>query len=426
MKIFRWVCSVFFFAVLLAAPSWASDESAPHATDSSVKGESSHSEASAGEHRGNAEEESNALFSEGQYYFKKTSDGSRDSIGADGKKIVDAGPLFNNLKNHATEDTYDLHLGWVHVPLPIMFFDDFGFHLFAGSEGVTRSGEYKGKSIEKWEGERSKSQFFWVAPWERVDGKPTGTTIDLSITGKRFFMLLVMVLLIIVVSISGSRAKRSLIPKGIQNLVESLMVYVRDEIVYQNVDKKWADKFMPFFLTVFLFILCMNLVGLLPLSMTPTNAISVTLALALCTFVLTQIAGFRAMGAAEYFKHFTGGLLEMELPLVMKVILICIMVPIEFIGLFTKPFALMIRLFANMTAGHIVIGSLIGLAILFQSVVAGFAVSVPFAIFIYLLELLVAFLQAYVFTMLSAVFIGMMAHEHEEHGEGHGEAAHAH
>jgi F-type H+-transporting ATPase subunit a len=239
-------------------------------------------------------------------------------------------------------------------------------------------------------------------------------------------MLLSAAIMLILFGIAGSRAKKTLVPKGIHNVLESLVVYVRDEIVYPNVDKKWADKFMPFFLTVFFFIFTMNFLGLVPLTATPTGAIGVTMALAICTFVLTQIAGFRAMGAAEYFKHFTGGLLDMELPLVMKVILIAIMVPIEFIGLFTKPFALTVRLFANMTAGHIVIGSLIGLAILFQSVIAGFAVSVPFALFIYLLELLVAFLQAYVFTMLSAVFIGMMAHEHEEHGEGHGEAAHAH
>ena len=104
----------------------------------------------------------------------------------------------------------------------------------------------------------------------------------------------------------------------------------------------------------------------------------------------------------------------MDIPLVMKIILICIMVPIEFIGLFTKPFALTVRLFANMTAGHIVIGALIGLAILFQSVIAGFAVSVPFALFIYLLEILVAALQAFIFTILSALFVGMMVHEHHE------------
>jgi F-type H+-transporting ATPase subunit a len=135
----------------------------------------------------------------------------------------------------------------------------------------------------------------------------------------------------------------------------------------------------------------------------------------------------RSMGVKGYVLHLTGGLHEMELPMALKIILILIMIPIEIMGLFTKPFALAIRLFANMTAGHIVIVSLIGLAFLFKSVLVGSFVSVPFALFINLLELLVAFLQAYIFTMLSALFIGMMVHEHaheEAHGEAHVEHAH--
>ncbi|MEP7235421.1 MAG: F0F1 ATP synthase subunit A, partial [Ignavibacteriota bacterium] len=198
------------------------------------------------------------------------------------------------------------------------------------------------------------------------------------------------------------------------NLIETIVVYVRDEIVYPNIERKWADRLMPYFLTVFFFIFMINVLGLFPLTKTPTGNLAVTVTLAVCTFFLTQIMGIRTMGLGEYLKHFTGGLHEMDIPLFMKIILIAIMVPIEFVGLFTKPFALTMRLFANMTAGHIVIGALIGLAILFQSVIAGFAVSVPFALFIYLLEILVAALQAFIFTILSALFVGMMVHEHHE------------
>jgi F-type H+-transporting ATPase subunit a len=249
---------------------------------------------------------------------------------------------------------------------------------------------------------------------------------DFSFTANLFFMLFASLLIVLVASMAGSRAKKSLVPKGIQNLVESLVVYVRDEIITPNVSGKWADRTTPYFLTVFFFILVMNLIGLVPLTKTATSAISVTLALALCTFVVTQIAGIMAMGISEYLKHFSGGILEMDLPVFMKIMLTAIMLPIEFIGLFTKPFALMIRLFANMTAGHIVIGSFIGLAIFFQSHAVGFGVSVPFALFIYILELLVAFIQAYVFTTLSAVFIGMMAHEPHHEDEHGSEPAAAH
>ena len=141
-----------------------------------------------------------------------------------------------------------------------------------------------------------------------------------------------------------------------------------------------------------------------------------TLALALCTFVLTQIAGIRAAGIGGYLKHLTGG---------SPWWLWLIMIPVEILGLFTKPFALTVRLFANMLAGHIVLFFLLGLIfILGHAVVA--VVAVPFGIFIYLLELFVAFLQAYIFTMLSALFIGMGVamghhdeHPHEEHGKAH-------
>ena len=402
----------------LASPLWASEESSPHAKEDTSHHEATvHEGAASGEEHGGHHGSHKALRHDANDIYKEGS-----------TTEPDAGKLFNNLKDHATEDTYELHIVSSHVPLPIMFTDDHGFHFFGSIDALDESGEYRLKDAGQYAKERSKSQFFWVAPWERVDGKPAGFTLDLSITGKRFFMLLALLILVVMVGAAGKRARKHNVPKGVHNLVESFVIYVRDEIVYPNVDKKWADKFMPFFLTAFFFIFLLNLLGLVPLAMTATSAISVTLALALCTFVLTQVAGIRAMGLKEYLKHFTGGLLEMELPLVMKILLIVIMVPIEFIGLFTKPFALMVRLFANMTAGHIVIGSLIGLAMLFQSVIAGFAVSVPFALFIYMLELLVAFLQAYVFTMLSAVFIGMMAHEHHEehHGEEHAETAPAH
>ena len=165
-------------------------------------------------------------------------------------------------------------------------------------------------------------------------------------------------------------------------------------------------------IATFFFILIMNLTGLIPFGATATGNIAVTAGLAIIAFIMIQFAAIRAHGVGQYLKHLTGGVHWALWP---------IMIPIEILGLFTKPFALCIRLFANMTGGHIVILSLIGLIFLFKSFVVA-PVSVIFVLGIDMLELFVAFLQAYVFTMLTSLFMGfgMQADEHEEsHAEQH-------
>ncbi|MET0401672.1 MAG: F0F1 ATP synthase subunit A, partial [Cystobacter sp.] len=206
------------------------------------------------------------------------------------------------------------------------------------------------------------------------------------------------------------------VPRGVgANMFEMLIVFVRDELAIKNIGKEEGPRYVPYLLTAFFFILFMNLLGLFPWMATATGNIAVTLALALCTFILTQVAGIRAAGLGGYLAHLTGGVAPWLWP---------IMIPVEVLGLFTKPFALTIRLFANMLAGHIVIFFLLGLIFMLGHPAVAL-VSVPFAIGIYLLELFVAFVQAYVFTMLSALFIGMgvaMAH-HDDH---HAETGHSH
>jgi F-type H+-transporting ATPase subunit a len=201
------------------------------------------------------------------------------------------------------------------------------------------------------------------------------------------------------------------------------VLFVRDELAIKNIGKEEGPRYTPYLLTAFFFILFMNLLGLFPWMATATGNIAVTCGLALCTFVLTQVAGIRAAGFGGYLAHLTGGVAPWLWP---------IMIPVEILGLFTKPFALTIRLFANMLAGHIVIFFLLGLIFMLGHPAVAL-VSVPFALGIYLLELFVAFVQAYVFTMLSALFIGMgvamghHGHEHaEEHGHGHKETGHSH
>jgi len=195
-----------------------------------------------------------------------------------------------------------------------------------------------------------------------------------------------------------------------------LIVFVRDDIIAPNVAEPYGTMLLPYFLTVFFFLMLVNLCGLLPWGHTATSSLEITAALAVCTFFVTQFIGIRSQGIKTFLLHLTGGLHEMELSIFMKGFLLLIMVPIEIMGLFTKPFALAIRLFANMTAGHIIIFSLVGLTFLFHSLLVGAFVTVPFALFVYFLEIFVAVLQAYIFTTLSAVFIGMMAHSgHDEH-----------
>ena len=293
------------------------------------------------------------------------------------------------------------------LALPYFFWDKDGFHSFANEHAVEENGSYELSATGR---------------ASRKDGSPI--TLDMSVTSNVFFLALASVVLVIVLRIAAGRAKRSMVPKGIGNVVEALVVFVRQDIIAPNIEEPWGTRLLPYFLTVFFFIMMVNILGLLPFGHTATGSINVTVALAFFTFLVTQYVGIRAMGVKNYFKHLLAGVPEMDLALPMKIFLVAIMLVIEVVGLFTKPVALAIRLFANMTAGHIIIVSLIGLTFLFHSVVVGVFVSTPFALFVYLLEIFVALLQAYVFSTLSAVFIGMMAHT-EHHDEGHGHHASA-
>jgi F-type H+-transporting ATPase subunit a len=237
--------------------------------------------------------------------------------------------------------------------------------------------------------------------------------LDMTPTKHVIFMWLASALLLLVVL--GASRKRSLVPRGAYNFVELLVAFVRNELAIPNIGKENADRFLPYLLTAFFFILFVNLFGLLPFSATATANINVTVCLALFTFVITQYAAIRAMGIGGYLGHLTGGVPRSLWPLWL------IMIPVEFLGLFTKPFALTVRLFANMVAGHFVILALLGL--IFAISVWVFPVSIALALAIFMLELFVAFVQAYIFTMLSSLFIGaaFAHHGHDEH-EGHGHA----
>jgi F-type H+-transporting ATPase subunit a len=222
--------------------------------------------------------------------------------------------------------------------------------------------------------------------------------IDFSITKHLVMMWVASGLLVLIFTLIFRRPR--LVPSGISNLFEAIVVFLRDEVVLPSMGTA-GKRYLPFLLTVFFFILFCNLLGLVPYAATATGNVTVTAALALIALAMIQWGGIKEYGLLHHMQNL--------IPPGIPAWLLPIMIPVEIMGQFTKPFALCIRLFANMTAGHIVILSFLGLIFVFESFLIS-PVSVAFALFISLLELFIAFLQAYIFTMLTALFMGMTIH----------------
>jgi F-type H+-transporting ATPase subunit a len=231
-----------------------------------------------------------------------------------------------------------------------------------------------------------------------------GLPLDFSIT-KNVFMMLLSVIILLWVFLSLARAyKKTGIsePRGLAGFIEPVIVFIEEDVAIPNIGEDKYFRYMPYLLTIFFFILLNNLMGLIPFfpfGANVTGNIALTMVLAVFTFILTTVSGNRS-----YWQHIfnTPGV---------PVWLAPIMIPVEIIGMFTKPFALMVRLFANITAGHIIVLSLISMIFIFKSVFMA-APSLVMVIFMDMIELLVAFLQAYIFTLLSALFIGLAMPEH--------------
>lgn len=238
-----------------------------------------------------------------------------------------------------------------------------------------------------------------------------GVEIDMSPTKHVVYMLLA-AFLCCAVLITAARAHVKHThaigrPKGFAAGIESVVLYIRNEIAIPNLGPH-GNGYVPFILTLFWFILFANLLGLIPYGSTATGNISVTATLAIVTFIVVEVAGMRAQGVGYLSTIFYW---NKDMPIVMRVLMFLLMSPIEFIGKLTKPFALMIRLFANMTAGHIVVLALLGLIFTFNSY---FIAPIPLgmALGIMFLELFVAFLQAFIFALLASVFIGQIREAH--------------
>jgi F-type H+-transporting ATPase subunit a len=327
----------------------------------------------------------------------------------------------SELINGHIGDSHEFHIAdWDGHPitfyLPVILWTDNGLKLFS-SEKFHH--DNSGETIVEVDGlqfVRHNEIIYYADKYASLSEEDKGAfnfearPLDFSITKLVFSMLLSVILLFILFYIVGrSYSKNDKAPKGLAGFLEPLVLFVRDDIAIPNIGEKKYAKFMPYLLTIFFFIWVNNLFGLIPFfpfSSNLTGNIFFTFVLSFITFIITSLSGNK-----DYWKHILT-------PPVPKA-LYPIMVPIEIIGIFTKPFALMIRLFANITAGHIIILSLISLIFIFKSVFIA-PVSGAFVLFMSVLEMLVAALQAYVFTLLSALFIGQAVAEHDhDHAHDH-------
>jgi F-type H+-transporting ATPase subunit a len=241
--------------------------------------------------------------------------------------------------------------------------------------------------------------------------------LDFSITRHVLFMMFAagLVALILISAARGARREQASGagrgPKGAANVVEAMVLFIRDEIALKNIGHG-GERYVPYIVTVFFFILFCNMLGLVPWGATPTGNISVTAALAILTLITVEVAGMRELG----FKGYMGTIFYAPhgLHMGIKIPMYIIMTPVEAAGKLAKPFALAMRLFANMTAGHAVVLALTGLIVLAWDGGAAWAAPAPLfmAVAIMVLEIFIAFLQAYVFAVLSSVFIGLIRHAH--------------
>lgn len=318
-------------------------------------------------------------------------------------------------------DNHEWHIatfGKTHftIPLPIILIDKGKIVTFSSSKFEHGHSDYKGYKLETSRNE-NKGKIVKVLPGTMQTDVSAELPIDLSITKTVVGIIVSAILMIIIFFIVANSYKRNAhhAPKGLQSLLEPLILFIRDDIAKPSIGKRY-NTYMPFLLTTFFFIFFSNLIGLIPFfpgGANVTGNIAVTLVLALFTFVIILIKANK-----NYWLHIFNppGIpwwLKFPLPLIPI---------IELAGMFIKPFVLMVRLFANITAGHIIVLGFISLIFIFGQMSSTLAygvtpVSVFFTIFISLLELLVAFIQAYVFTILSALYFGMATEEntHAEH-----------
>ena len=318
--------------------------------------------------------------------------------------------IKEDIKHHL-HDSHSFHITkGIEFPLPVILWDN-GLHVFLSSKfdennGVVESnGNYY--AISHGNGHIYKTDASGTIEHDEKGFETNEKPLDFSITKNVFMIMVVGLLMFLLFSgLSKSYAKNGGIAKGPGRFFEPIVLFIRDEIAIPNIGEKHYKKYMPYLLTIFFFIWFVNLFGLTPLGVNLTGNIAITSALAILTYLITTFSGNK-----NYWKHIFW---MPDVPVFMKIVL----APIELLGTLIKPFALTMRLYANMFAGHVVLMSIIGLMFIYKSWV-GSSLSFGLAFGLSILELLVAALQAYIFTVLSALYFGMAVEEHHEHEEAH-------
>ncbi len=310
------------------------------------------------------------------------------------------------IASYTTDSGEKKHIGF---PLPVILWDG-GLKIFSSSKFHHEEtvAEVDGDFYKIYHGMIYKTDAEGVIHYDDAHHPTNIKPLDLSIT-KSVVMIIVTALLMFLLfgSLGKSYGKNGGIAKGAGRFFEPIILYIRDDIAIPNIGKKHYKKYMSFLLTVFFFVWFLNIFGLTPLGVNVTGNIAITFSLAILTYLITTFTAKK-----DYWKHIFW---MPGVPVPMKIIL----APIELLGTIIKPFSLLIRLYANMQAGHIVLMSLIALMYLFNSIV-GSSLSFFLSFAISLIEVLVALLQAYIFTMLSALYFGMAVEEHDhEHEEAH-------
>lgn len=314
---------------------------------------------------------------------------------------------------HHLQDSYDFtffsdekegkHYGF---SLPVILIDN-GLKVFSSSKfhhGETVA-EVDGNFYKLYHGKIYKTDAAGRISYDEHHHPTNAKPLDFSITKNVVSMLFASALLLLMFVGLAKSYKKGPIPTGFGRILEPLILFIRDEIAIPNIGEKKYRKFMGYLLTVFFLIWLLNLLGMTPLGINVTGNIAVTICLALFTYFITQFSANK-----DYWMHIFW---MPGVPVPMKIILM----PIEILGTLTKPFALLIRLFANITAGHVVIMSLIAMIFVGKNLAADLPISLGLTLFISIIEVLVAFLQAFIFTMLSSLFIGMAVqdHHHDDH-----------
>ena len=352
------------------------------------------------------------LFFVGSFYLQASFEINTKETNSKGSKKSE----IKEYINHHLKDSHSYSLTsytdeqtgkkvYIEIPLPVILYDN-GFHFFMssslkhGKKVVESDGNYY--KLNYHDSKIYKTNKEGVLDYDS-DHHPTNyAPLDFSITKNIATIILVAILMFLLFrSLAKSFISNNGISKGIGRFFEPIILYIRDDIAIPNIGEKKYKDYMSFLLTVFFFIWFLNMLGLTPLGVNVTGNIAVTFSLALLTFLITNLTAN---------KNYWGHIFWMPgVPMLIKIVL----APIELLGVFIKPFSLLIRLYANIQAGHIVLYSLIGLMFIFNNMI-GSSLSFVLAFFISIIEILVALLQAYIFTMLSALYFGFAVAE-EDH-----------